>query len=233
MVANMGVAYPQLLKDACGQEEVQGESTGQLASPHTTLYSFASVGKIQGNLKKEGQSQVNCIIKGLCLKKIPTSLGLCLWLGMFCSGLVKPFLKGLNYPASTHALMVGDPGLCHFSQAFPSFSMMFRFPLKCHVFFFCLSVSQSALYIPIMMQASVGNSLVTWDSTWFEHTLLIVMHWTAWGTYVHILAHKLLCYHSTPKPVSNLGPQPAVRTPHRNSEVSFFSPLTDSIHSYS
>lgn len=149
-----------------------GESTGQ-SSCHPV---FISQCWKNTRYLKEEQSQANCIIKDLCLKKIPTSLGLCPWAGLVYSGLAKPFLEGLRYPASAHALMVGDPGLRRLSQEFPSFTMMFNLQISTQGSRFCghflSQCSQSALHIPIMMQASVGNSLAISDSAWFEHTLL-------------------------------------------------------------
>lgn len=157
MVANLGVSYPQLLKDGGGP----GESTGQ-SSHYPVFIPQRWKNTRYFKKKKEEQSQADCIIRGLCLKKIPTSLGLCLWAGLVSSGLGKPFLEGLHHPASAHALTGGDPGLWCLLQAFPSFAMMLNLQISTQLSFFCehflSQCSQSALHIPIMMQASVGNS---------------------------------------------------------------------------
>lgn len=139
MVANMGVSYPQLLKDVGGNPV--GEYWPVCMPP---CVQFPALEKERGQLYHRG------VLMLKEKKEIPTVLGLCLDLGWSlewqCYSMslraIFPHIKLCqgSYHGWLRALM---PVHSHFLHSVRHWT--FRFPLKCHVFvnISCLSVPKS------------------------------------------------------------------------------------------
>lgn len=167
----MGVSYLQLLKDVCGWEATQWENTGQCAC---SCVQFPALEKYKILIKKSRTRSVVSSRACLCLKrkrKYQPSWGYA-WTW-------DEVLEWQCYTMSLRAILPNIK-LCQ-----GSYHEWLRAPMPSTVIsltqydiepstqtsYFCehflSQCSQITLHIPLMMQASVGNSSVTWNSAWF------------------------------------------------------------------